>query len=126
MINNDNNINYSEPFRYPMEEDDVEENTHDTNDIVVRMSQLLFASKAPKVTLAALLYSCGMDVGIYLGSENNITHIAKSLGISKQRFSKSINDVRQQLNIKYADTGKSSLSKDTYSKSNSRNDKSNK
>lgn len=121
-MNIENNINYSEDFRYPIEdgEDDELHLAVSSTDIIIRFSNILFSSKKPKVTLAALLYGSGMDVGIYLNVENTESAISKVLGESQQNFHALINKMRKEFNLHHTNTGKSPDKRDNYKKANYR------
>ena len=115
----ENNLAASVGFRYPNDES-VDERYFDVSamDILIRFSTLLFSSPKPKVVMAALLFSCGVDVGIYLGCENTESAIAKVLGESKQNLSATLKRVRIEFGIKHTNTGKAS--KDQYKTTNYR------
>lgn len=117
----ENSIDASTGFIYPSDESNTERNFDvGANDIIIRLSTLLFASPKPKMTLAALLYSSGIDVGIYLNCENTLSAIAKALGESKQNFSATIKRTREEFHLEHCNTGKMEASKDVYSKTNYR------
>lgn len=117
----DNNIKYSSDFIYPNDDDPDSERTFDitVQQAIIRFSVLLFASDTPKVTLAALLYSCGTDVGMSLSCQNTETEIAKALGVSKQSFSWTVKTLKKQFSLN-GNTGKSPSCKSTYSQTNYR------
>jgi len=94
-----NSLKNSVEFKFPG--DAVEEKYFDVgaNEVINQLCSLLFSAKKPKVTLAALLYCTGVDVGIYLGVENIETAIAEALGESKQNFNRIIKEIRRDFNI---------------------------
>lgn len=120
-MNNENNINYSEGFKYP-EEGEVVERVYDVSstDIIVRLSTILFSAKKPKIVLAALLYGSGIDVGIYLSVDNTEKAIATALGISQQSFHYTILKMCKEFNIEHVNTGKNPESRINYKNNNQR------
>ncbi len=120
--NIEDNIHFSEEFRYP--EELCEEKNFDVNstDIIIRLSTLIFSSPKPKMALAALLYGAGVDVGIYLNCDNTITAISVSLGESKQNFSALIKKVKDDFKLK-SNTGKTDNAKLKYKETNYRKNK---
>lgn len=108
-------------FSYPNDEPNTERNFDvGTVDVLIRLSTLLFSSPKPKLTLAALLYGCGIDVGIYLNCKNTETDIADSLGESKQNFSATLKRTRAEFSLKHCNTGKKESSKKVYKQNNYR------
>ena len=122
--NIENSIDASIPFAFPTDEPINERHFDTTNiDVIIRFATLLFASPKPKMTLAALLYSCGIDVGIYLNCKNTETEISENLGESKQNFSAAVKRIKADFGIKHHNTGKKHSSKDVYKNTNYRKTK---
>jgi hypothetical protein len=117
--NIDDNINFSEDFKYPTESTEEKNFDVDSTDIIIRLSTLIFSSSKPKMALAALLYASGVDVGIYLNCDNTVTSISTMLGESKQNFSALIKKVKEDFSLK-SNTGKTDLAKTKYKQSNYR------
>lgn len=105
-MNLENDINYSQDFDYPDEINKEHYFDVSSTDIIIRLSNILFSSVKPKVTLAALLYGCGIDVGIYLGCDNQLSDIAIKLGESKQNFSMLVNKLRKEFGIIHSTVNK--------------------
>lgn len=119
-MNIENDINYSSDFDYPLE---IEAEVYfdvTATDIIIRFSNILFSAPKPKLTLAALLYGSGMDVGIYLGCNNTLTDIASHLGESKQNFSILVKKMRKEFSLDHTNTGKTDSAKDKYKNTNYR------
>ena len=123
MKNIDNNINFSEDFKYPDDEPEEQIEQRDNIDILIRFSNILFTSPKPKVMLAAILFASNVDVGLYFGCENNIVDIAKQLGESRQNFRMVIEKIREDFSLQHTNTGKSSSSRAAYRRGNYRNNK---
>jgi hypothetical protein len=119
--NIENSLAASVSFLYPNDEPNPER-TFDISShaIIIRFATLIFSADKPKLTLAALLYASGIDVGIYLSCKNTETDIANALGESKQNFSATVKRVRAEFNIERANTGKKESSKETYKQTNYR------
>lgn len=116
----DNSLEYSEGFRYPDDEPEMERTFDVTSQqVIIRMATLLFASQKPKLTLAAMLYASGIDVGIYLSCENIEVEIAKALGETKQGFSWTVKQIKKDFDLK-SNTGISPSKKDQFKNSNYR------
>lgn len=119
--NIENSLAISTNFVYPNDTPTDERLSNvDANAIIIRLTTLLFATHKPKLSLAAILYASGTDVGIYLNCENTLTDVAKALGESKQNFSAAIKHVKEEFNLGHTNTGKTSSCKATYSKTNYR------
>lgn len=120
----ENSLAASTDFKYP-DDGGSPERYFDvgTVDVLIRLSTLLFATPKPKMVLAALLYSCGVDVGIYLSCANTETEIAKALGESKQNFHLYIDRACADFNLKHTNTGKSKNKTKVYKQTNGRKSK---
>ena len=123
-MNIENDINYSSDFDYPVEREEEVYFDVTATDIIIRFSSILFSAPKPKLTLAALLYGSGMDVGIYLGCNNTLTDIAVSLGESKQNFSILVKKMRKEFSLNHTNTGKTDTAKSKYKNTNYRKQKS--
>ena len=124
--NIENSLAASTPFNYNELDAEPRETVFDVDSqqILIRFASLIFSSHKPKVTLAALLYASGVDVGIYLNVENTETAIATALGESKQNFSISVKKLKQEFNLR-SNTGKQEETRQAYTRSNVRKTKTN-
>jgi uncharacterized protein YebE (UPF0316 family) len=115
-----NTTTFSVEFQYPVDEHTFVDTSISINEFITKFSVYILASKNPQLILSALLYSVGYDVGIIFGCENTLANLAKKIGVSKQVFSLEIKKVREDFGIKYANTGKTPSTKETYQKTNYR------
>lgn len=121
----ENSLSNSVDFDYDAIDEKPVERYFDVSStsIIIRLSSLIFSSPKPKMTLAALLFGSGVDVGLYLNCDNTETAIAKMLGESKQNFNHLVKKLRSEFELIHTNTGKSSEASKSYTKTNYRKQK---
>lgn len=123
-----NNINVSEPFKYPTEtlsvteilsqERDIKaEAEKETAEFLNRFLSILLPSKNIRLELIAFAMASGLNVGMFFGCDNTLTAVAKQLGVSKQLLSVHIKQLSTTFNL-HTNTGINETLKPTYAKTN--------
>jgi hypothetical protein len=91
-------------FQYPDDEESPKaERLEALRDAVHALLLVIINAPAPKLTLVALAFATGVPLeSIFTGlKSNSLTDIAAALGVSKQRFHKTVVKVCKQFGINY-------------------------
>lgn len=113
-----NNLSFSEPFKYPKDNDDNQDNDalikQGICEFLIKLSNYLVPAPNPRLTLIALMFASNIDLSYLLRCKNSETEIAAKLGISKQSFSTILKQVRTDFNLVHSTTINHSVNKTTY------------
>jgi hypothetical protein len=88
-------------FQYPQQDEQQlttinDDNIHKLMDFI---TYYVLADKNPRLTLSALCYSAGYDVGELYKCDNTVRSISDKLGVSRSSFNNKLNEISEHINL---------------------------